>query len=293
MLPGVSKGFNINTKCIVKASKYRKCIFTAASANCDKITGKHKLEDGTPDDTRKGTVMAYFITPLVDMESEDKEALGADTRIKKRTKVRYAVKLDSPELIKEDTGDEIYLVCGHGDLEPDMDELVLDAVNSALGGGDEGGIPNPFAEPTPPTILEASDDMKKFFGMDDANKGANSIVRAFKESGGRGIAGAITGLDFDWNLAPWDETIGKRAPTYVKVTMSFQPIHDIPLGLDAQGGIRAPAYPVGNVVRGLFGGHASQEALDAAKARVTAVVEAAAAAAQPEDEATPTPDGAN
>ena len=40
------------------------------------------------------------------------------------------------------------------------------------------------------------------------------------------LAGAITGLDFDWNLAPWDETIGKRAPTYVRVTMSFQPIHD-------------------------------------------------------------------
>ena len=108
--------------------------------------------------------------------------------------------------------------------------------------------------------------------MGDANKGANSIVRAFNESGGKGIAGAITGLDFDWNLAPWDETIGKRAPTYVRVTMSFQPIHDIPLGLDAQGGIRAPAYPVGNVVRGLFGGAADLEALENAKERVRAAI---------------------
>ena len=274
LVPGVDKGYNINTKVAVTASKYRKCIGDAAQANFGKSGGSYKIPPDAPESSRTGTVVGYSITPIVSMESDSEEDKGASTRIKKKTRVRYAVHLDEPELKGgEGEADTCFLICGHGDLQPDVNQLVLDEINVVLGGAaDDGGIPNPFAEPPEPKVLEASEKMQEFFGMGDANKGANSIVRAFNESGGKGIAGAITGLDFDWNLAPWDETIGKRAPTYVRVTMSFQPIHDIPLGLDAQGGIRAPAYPVGNVVRGLFGGAADLEALENAKERVRAAI---------------------
>ena len=82
----------------------------------------------------------------------------------------------------------------------------------------------------------------------------NVIVKAMEESGGAGLAGVITSLDFDWNEAPWetDADLG-RAPQYVKVTLSFSPIHDEPLGLNPDGSMRAAAYPVGDVVSSVMG----------------------------------------
>ena len=35
--------------------------------------------------------------------------------------------------------------------------------------------------------------------------------------------------------------------------MNFAPVHDIPMGLDHEGFMRAPAYPVGDVVEAAFG----------------------------------------
>lgn len=104
--------------------------------------------------------------------------------------------------------------------------------------------PNPFAEELP--IEEIVTD-KAFF--ED-----NMIVEAMKESGGMGLAGAITQLDFNWNEAPWetDGTQG-RAPQFCRVAMSFSPIHDEPLGLNNDGSLRAAAYPVGDVIDTLMG----------------------------------------
>ena len=39
----------------------------------------------------------------------------------------------------------------------------------------------------------------------------------------------------------------------VKVSISFAPIHDIAPGMDSQGGIRAPLYPVGDISSHLAG----------------------------------------
>jgi len=82
----------------------------------------------------------------------------------------------------------------------------------------------------------------------------NVIVKTMEESGGAGIAGAITSLDFDWNEAPWETSAALgRAPKYVKVTLSFSPIHDEPLGLNPDGSLRAAAYPVGDVIGSIMG----------------------------------------
>lgn len=75
----------------------------------------------------------------------------------------------------------------------------------------------------------------------------NPIVRAFDSAKGRGLAGVITSMKFDWYRPTWETDIGSRAPKWCEINMSFSPIHDIPPGLDCNGFNRAPIYPVGVV----------------------------------------------
>ena len=101
------------------------------------------------------------------------------------------------------------------------------------------------SEPDDATVDLATQitDVTEFF---DPNN--NAIVRSFEAAGGRGLAGVITSLDFDWGDAQWDMSgIGRRAPTLLNVNISFSPIHDIIPGLDNNGMMRAMNYPVGNI----------------------------------------------
>jgi hypothetical protein len=79
------------------------------------------------------------------------------------------------------------------------------------------------------------------------------IVKAFESTRGRGMAGVITSLSFDWGESTWEITPGRRAPQWLKVSIGFSPIHDIPLGIDYDGAMRAPAYNVGKAVEALGG----------------------------------------
>ena len=113
-------------------------------------------------------------------------------------------------------------------------------------------------EPIPPKSVDVTETVKedptinlstqitdigKFF--DPAN---NAIVRSFEAAGGRGLAGVITSLDFEWGEAMWDMSgIGRRAPTMLTVSIAFSPIHDIVPGLDNNGMMRAINYPVGGI----------------------------------------------
>jgi hypothetical protein len=74
----------------------------------------------------------------------------------------------------------------------------------------------------------------------------NVIVKSFESAGGKGLAGFIESMNFDWyNQTTWDTDIDRTAPKMCKVTLSFSPIHDITPGLDQHGYNRAPVYPVG------------------------------------------------
>ena len=101
-------------------------------------------------------------------------------------------------------------------------------------------IPDPFAaQPT---------------GSDFFSSENNAVVRSFESTRGRGLAGAITSMDFDWNEKPWaTETIGSKAPIFCAVTLNFSPIHDITPGLDVDGFNRAPIYNVGKAMNGIGG----------------------------------------
>lgn len=76
----------------------------------------------------------------------------------------------------------------------------------------------------------------------------NAIVRSFESTRGKGLAGFITQLSFDYADSTWStsEALGK-APNSVAITMAFSPIHDLPVGLDSNGRLRALSHPVGSI----------------------------------------------
>jgi len=80
----------------------------------------------------------------------------------------------------------------------------------------------------------------------------NAIVRSFNSTRGKGMAGVITSLGLNYSNYPWEIVPGKRAPKLIDVTLSFTPIHDLPLGLDYYGQMRSPSHPVGSIA-GSFG----------------------------------------
>lgn len=76
----------------------------------------------------------------------------------------------------------------------------------------------------------------------------NSIISAYESTAGRGLAGFITSMNFDYSQSTYEVgSLTRRAPMWLKVTMGFAPIHDIPPGMDSTGGNRAPLYPVGSI----------------------------------------------
>jgi len=94
----------------------------------------------------------------------------------------------------------------------------------------------------------ASADLLSFL-----NPQKNAIVRSFESAGGKGLAGVIESINFDWyDRVTW-ETISSddrgQAPKMCKVTLSFTPIHDITPGIDHMGYNRAPIYPVGRAMK--------------------------------------------
>lgn len=75
----------------------------------------------------------------------------------------------------------------------------------------------------------------------------NPIFKAFASTKGRGMAGFIKSLHFDFNETTWQtDKFNGRAPNMLKIDMEFSPIHDIAPGIDHNGFMTAPTYNVGN-----------------------------------------------
>lgn len=86
-----------------------------------------------------------------------------------------------------------------------------------------------------------ADNIKQFM-----NPKNNSIVKSFESAGGKGLAGFIESMSFDWfSGVTWDNDPGRKAPKMCKITISFSPVHDISPGLDSSGRNRAPIYRLG------------------------------------------------
>jgi hypothetical protein len=112
-------------------------------------------------------------------------------------------------------------------------------------------ISNSNIRPTPKAISQEQAKYSSNPDMQSAitafmNPENNAIVKSFESSGGKGLAGVIESMNFDWyNHVTWDTDTDRTAPKMCKVTLSFSPIHDITPGLDYRGSNRAPVYPVG------------------------------------------------
>lgn len=82
----------------------------------------------------------------------------------------------------------------------------------------------------------------------DTNK--NAIIRSFNSIKGKGLAGVIESMNFDWyDKVTWETKPGSTAPKLCRVTVSFAPIHDISPGIDHLGYNRSPIYPVGHAMQ--------------------------------------------
>jgi hypothetical protein len=78
----------------------------------------------------------------------------------------------------------------------------------------------------------------------------NAITRSFRTTRGKGLAGVIESMGFEWFDSLWEtETPGRIAPMSCKVTLAFSPIHDVSPGIDHHGYNRAPIYPVGAAMK--------------------------------------------
>jgi len=109
----------------------------------------------------------------------------------------------------------------------------------------QASINKVIADKLPRASAEYVQAFSTFMNDSDSNSG-NAIARSFRTVGGKGLAGFIDSMNFDWfNQVTWETTPDRAAPQMCKVTMAFSPIHDISPGLDANGFNRAPVYPVG------------------------------------------------
>ena len=83
----------------------------------------------------------------------------------------------------------------------------------------------------------------------------NPMVRSFESTSGRGLAGVISRLSYEWLDAgnTWEIDWNSRAPKFAKVSIGFDVIHDIPPGLDYSGYNRAPIYNVGDTMQKIAG----------------------------------------
>lgn len=96
------------------------------------------------------------------------------------------------------------------------------------------------------TISNSLDYLAKFLSSKD-----NALAKSFESVQGKGLAGAIESMNFDWyDKTTWDTGQDRKAPKMCKVTIAFAPIHDISPGIDHLGYNRAPLYPVGAAMRG-------------------------------------------
>lgn len=176
--------------------------------------------------------------------------------------IGYKVKVtdgNAPKELKE-----TYLIVSHHDILPDPKELFNTSIvgaslfltdptgliDSALNLSTEWsqgvGVPN-----------EVVDFVRTLYASDTSlfmRPENNPFVRAIETTRGRGLAGVMGGINFNWlDNFPWEVDYGARAPMGCKISFSFDVIHDIPPGLDHSGYNRAPLYNVGEIMRNVAG----------------------------------------
>lgn len=149
------------------------------------------------------------------------------------------------------------LLVSHDDLQPDLADVFSPAalainplqtgIDAVLGTADVAAAPLNI---NVSSLLDNATSTGAAGFMSPAN---NAVVKSFEHNKGRGLAGVIKQLSFNWIDFNWETDWGARAPMGTKVTISFDCIHDLPPGLDESGYMRAPTHNVGAVMNTIAG----------------------------------------
>ena len=254
--PSATQGYMPGMPAQVKGTAGEKVPFATAGDvpfTYSKTIRKFKM----PDAQFPVDIIGYHVKPMIDAGSSNDDVKDQTKRQKKRRQIRYVVKPKDSSIKLPDDVEGIIVAHEHliGGTTNAKSVWVQLQVAEAM----QGGLPAPAGFPTTDATEEGMDFSSWIYGQevnDWFSSENNAVVRSFESAGGSGLAGVITQLDFDWsngNIITWETAPGSRAPQACKVTFSFSPIHDIPLGLAADGSMRAVPYMVGDMVRQLFG----------------------------------------
>ena len=263
LIPSPEKGFAIGEVVILSPGSY-KCV--KSSPFPETILGfeplLRRMRFTTSGIMKVIQILVRPLSALAEGDPQDPstaERCVVSTKPKKNLKVRYVLApIDlSVDLVKQFADAEVAgVMAAWENVTLSMPEATLNAThdlfNDPLSPADQIAIAAGMKDAPVPAEFMIAQEVQNFFAA--GGDTPNPIVKSFNEASGKGLAGVITQLDFDWNTAPWDTSIGRRAPQYCKVTMGFSPIHDLPLGLDADGAMSNPAYMVGSMIQEMFGG---------------------------------------
>lgn len=162
-------------------------------------------------------------------------------------------------------GNRKHLIVAHQDILPDPKALFTNSiVGATLFATDPLGIIDSLAGLASDITQgigipnEITDLIRSFFLSDSSlfmRPELNPFVRAYETTKGRGLAGVMGGITFNWldENFPWEVDFNARAPMGCKISFNFDVIHDIPPGLDHSGYNKAPLYNVGEIMRNVSG----------------------------------------
>ena len=181
--------------------------------------------------------------------------------------IGYKVKVIDPTAPDElrKFGQQQHLIVRHADILPDPKEFFTNSImGAALFATDPIGS-------TLDSLLDTVNDLSLSYGIPNEvadfvrvlylreealfmRPEVNPFVRAINTTKGRGLAGVIKNITFNWiDDFPWEVDYNARAPMGVKIGFGFDVIHDLPPGLDHSGYNKAPLYNVGEVMRNISG----------------------------------------
>ena len=180
--------------------------------------------------------------------------------------IGYRVKVvDSNAPSELGVGRNKHLIVAHHDILPDPKALFTNSiVGAALFATDPGGLIDSslglLTDVTQGLGIpnELNDMIRSLYASDTSlfmRPELNPFARAIESTKGRGLAGVMGGINFDWldNSFGWETDFNARAPMGCKISFSFNVIHDIPPGLDHSGYNKAPLYNVGEIMRNVSG----------------------------------------
>lgn len=184
-------------------------------------------------------------------------------KIVKKNKKTYKVKvLDSTNktnLLNK------HLFVSHDEIIPDISDIFLNTTGALF------FLSNPFSlfdyasSFANEAILSTGIDSDLIPSIDNILLGSeaerfmsarnNPFVRAYETTMGRGLAGVLGNVQFNWldDAFTWETDYNSRAPKGVSISLSLNVIHDIAPGLDHSGYNRAPLYNVGDIMKEVSG----------------------------------------